>query len=311
LNPYFNQFYCTNVNSGGGCMETVLWRNFLGFRVDNGVATKVEDKGSGITNGMQFSASGEGVMWAGVMSPRGVTSPREKIKVGDPYLAKMRNATDGSVKTVPMSLGAFLVTHPAVIKVNNQTIDYSSAAPLGSRTNPWVVPDSGVLDMWFYRPQRTSVENSDPAGSKYIDLGGLDYGFSFEADPQFAEKVIKSRSIDYRLFGCGNKGAYTLSSPLTENTNDSSGGGDLWNLHDSSTDAAPASDRMLHVVLDLKKCVQSQSSKLYVDSTRLAQDRTLELQLQSAGANTTGGRSGAVQLISVQLPASAGSWATK
>ncbi|MFM8530284.1 MAG: thrombospondin type 3 repeat-containing protein, partial [Ilumatobacteraceae bacterium] len=303
MNPYFNQYYCTNVNSGGGCMEPVLWRSFLGYRVDNGVAAKVEDKVSGITNGMQFSASGEGVSWAGAMSPRGVANPRTKIKVGDPYLAKMRNATDGSVKTVPMSLGAFFVTHPAVIKVNDQPVDYTSAAPLGSRANPWIVPETGVLDMWFYRPQRTAIENSDPAGAKYMDLGGLDYGFSFEADPQIQEKVIKSRSIDSRLFGCGNKGAYTVSSPLSELSNQSGGGADLWNLHDSTTDAVPSADRMIHVVLDLKKCVQSQSSKLFVDSTRLAQDRTLELQLQAAGANTTGGRSGALQLISVQLPA--------
>jgi len=215
------------------------------------------------------------------------------------------------VKTVPMSLGAFFVTHPAVAKVNDTIVDYASTTPLGSRANPWIVPEDGILDMWFYRPQRTAIEGSDPAGAKYIDLGGLDYGFSFEADPQYPEKLVKSRSIDNRLFGCGNTGSYTVSSPITEITGKTSGGADLWNLHDESTDAVPAADRMIRVKLDLKKCIQSQASKLYVDSARLAQSRHFDLQLQSAGAETTGGRSGSVQLISVQLPASAATWATK
>ena len=311
LNPFFNKYYCTKTNSAGSCEAPVLWKDFLGFRVENGVGTKVEDKGSGITNGMQFNSSPEGVSWAGVMAPRGVTEPRTKIKVGDPYLAKMRSATDGSIKTVPMSLGAYFVTHPAATKINDKAVDYASATPLGSRSNPVMLSDTGVLDVSFYRPQRLAIDGSDPAGSKYIDLGGLDYGFSFEADPQLAEKVIKSRSIDNRLFGCGNKGAYTVSSPLTELTGASDGGADLWNVHDESTDAPPAADRLLRVTLDLKKCIQSQSSKLFVDSSRLSSDPILELQLQSAGAKTTGGRSGAVQSINVKLPATAATWASK
>ena len=312
MNPYFNQFYCTKTNSRGGCEVPVQWKDFLGYRVDNGVATKVEDKGSGITNGMQFSGGTEGVSWAGTMSPRGVTDPRSKIKVGDPFLAKMRNTIDGSIKTVPMSLGAYFVTHPAVVKVNDTAVSYSTALPLGSRYNPVVVPDSGVLDVWFYRPQRTAIDGSDPAGSKYIDLGGLDYGFSFEADPQINEKLVKSRNIDNRLFGCGDKGAYTAYSPLTEKTGGgSSGGADLWNLHDDSTDAVPAADRMVHIVLNLKTCIQSQATKLFVDSARLAVDPTMELQLQAAGANTTGGRSGSIQSMTIKLPAAATSWAAK
>ena len=214
-------------------------------------------------------------------------------------------------RSVPMSLGAYFVTHPAATKINDKAVDYASATPLGSRSNPVVLSDTGVLDVSFYRPQRLAIDGSDPAGSKYIDLGGLDYGFSFEADPQLAEKVIKSRSIDNRLFGCGNKGAYTVSSPLTELTGASDGGADLWNVHDESTDAPPAADRLLRVTLDLKKCIQSQSAKLFVDSSRLSSDPILELQLQSAGAKTTGGRSGAVQSINVKLPATAATWASK
>lgn len=312
LNPFFNEYYCPpeNQNSAGGCMEPVFWKDFLGFRVVNGKGSKVEDKGSGITNGMQFSSSGEGTMWAGVMKPRGITDPLAKIKVGDPYLAKMRNAKDGSIKTVPMSLGAFFVTSPAIVKVNDETVDYVADLPLGSRYNPVTVPTSGVLDIWFYRPQRLAIEKSDPTGSKYIDLGGLDYGFSFEADPQINEKVIKSRSIDERLFGCGKVDAYTVSSPISE-LNGSGGGATLWNLHDSTTDAVPSTDRMVHVVLNLKKCIQAQKSRLYVDSARLSSDPSLELQLQAAGADTTGGRSGSVQSISVSLPTVASTWAPK
>ena len=307
----FNRFYCTKVNSGGGCEHDVLWKDFLGFMVENGVGTKVEDKGTGITNGLQFKASNEGVYWDGGMSPRGVTNPREKIKVGDPYLGKMRSKADGSIKTVPISLGAFFVTSPAIVKINDRPVDYSTASPLGSRYNPVVVPESGILDLWWYRPQRTAITGSDPAGAKYMDLGGLDYGFGFEADPQIENKLIKSRSIDSRLFGCGNKGAFTTSGTVAEMTNDGSGGGDLWNLRDSSTDALPATDRLIHVVVDFKKCIQSQSSKLFVDTARLAVDPTIELQLHAAGANTSGGRSGSIQLFTVQLPSSAASWATK
>lgn len=311
LNPYFNQFYCPQTNSGGGCMTNVLWRDFLGFRVVNGVATKTEDKGYGITNGMQLNSSGEGTSWSGGMKPIGVTNPREKFKVGDPYLAKMRSASDGSVKTVPMSLGAYFLTSPAITKVNNDSIDYTAAAPLGSKSNPYPVPENGLLDMWMYRPQRAAIDGSDPAGAKYVDMGGLDYGFAFEADPQITEKLVKSRSIDNRLFGCGNKGAYTVASPAAEVPNNSSGGGDLWNIHDDSTDAVPASDRMIHITLDFKKCIQSQASKLFVDSTRLAVSRDMELQFHAAGADTTGGRSGSIQMIQLRLPASAAAWATK
>lgn len=311
LNPFFNKYYCTETNSAGGCTTPVLWKDFLGYIVDNGNGSKVEDKGTGITNGMQFSASNEGVSWVGVMSPRGVTNPRDKIKVGDPYLGRMRSKSDGSIKTVPMSLGAFFVTSPAIIKINEKTVDYATASPIGSRYNPVVVPDNGVLDFWWYRPQRTTIDGSDPAGTKYMDLGGLDYGFSFEADPQIDVKLIKSRSIDNRLFGCGNKGAFTVAGTVEEVANNGNGGGDLWNLHDSSTDSVPAADRMIHVVLDLKKCVQSQASKLFVDSARLAADPTMELQLQAAGASTTGGRSGSLQLFTIQLPATAAGWATK
>ena len=307
----FNRFYCREVNTGGGCMHDVLWKDFLGFMVDNGVATKVEDKGSGITNGLQFKASGEGVSWDGAMSPRGVTNPRDKIKVGDPYLGRMRSRSDGTIKTVPLSLGAFFVTSPAIVRINDSTVDYATAAPLGSRTNPVVVPENGVLDLWWYRPQRTAIQGSDPAGAKYMDLGGLDYGFAFEADPQIESKLIKSRSIDSRLFGCGNKGAFTTSGTVAEVANNGSGGGDLWNLHDSSTDAVPTTDRLVRVTVDFRKCVQSQSSKLYVDGVRLATDPTMEFQLHAAGANTSGGRSGSIQLFTIKLPASAAGWATK
>ncbi|MFM8791908.1 MAG: thrombospondin type 3 repeat-containing protein, partial [Solirubrobacterales bacterium] len=168
-NKPFNDLFCQGfVNSGGGCSKTILWKDFPGYIYDKTGYAKVVDKGEGIYNGMQLSSiDGNGYTWVGFMRPTLGANALSKIKTGDPYIVKVRDKATGAVREIPMALGAFFLTTPAVKSLGDTPIDYSKSSPLGSYSNPYVVGEDGIVKVTFYRPQRAAIDGTDPAGQKY------------------------------------------------------------------------------------------------------------------------------------------------
>lgn len=107
----YNNLYCTEFNSGGGCESSPLWRTVPGALFDaNFAATAVT--GTGIFNGLVRSVVGGNYGWAGAMQPRTGVGTLSKVVVGDPYILKLRTATSGAVTEMPVSLGGFLSPYP-------------------------------------------------------------------------------------------------------------------------------------------------------------------------------------------------------
>ncbi|MFM9083012.1 MAG: hypothetical protein ACKOQ7_03805, partial [Actinomycetota bacterium] len=88
--------------------------------------------------------------------------------------------------SVAGTLSPYFASIPALkeVEVNGQVknIDYASkslngpAATLGTRDNPILVPAANkTVKLTFWRPQRSGV--TDAGEGRYIDMGGLRYGF--------------------------------------------------------------------------------------------------------------------------------------
>jgi hypothetical protein len=307
-NKPFAALFCEGfTNSAGSCSKTILWKDFPGYIYDSSGYSKVVDKGEGIYNGMQFSSiDGNGYTWVGYMRPTLGANALTKMKTGDPYIVKVRDKATGTIREIPMALGAFFLTTPAVTALGDTAIDYTKPTPLGSYSNPYVVGDDGIVKVTFYRPQRAAIEGTDPAGQKYMDIGGLDYGFTLEADPNDRGISVITRDMNQRLFGCGNQGAYTLPQGFVEDTSKDDRGAVLWNVRDQSTDAVPSVDRSVTVTLNLKTCIANQKSKLTVDWARAR--GIMKINLIGAGTESTGGRNAGLTSFSVSLPKSADDW---
>ena len=156
------------------------------------------------------------------------------------------NMTKGGVITgsVAGTLSPYFASVPALkeVEVGGQvrTVDYSlksvngGGAAWGTQSNPFVVPaNNKVIKLTFWHPQRTGV--TDAGETKYVDMGGLRYGFYIGVN-----RVCDS-------------GAMT---PLSTSLTSSPSSGDFGHipLVDSSKDQAPASTNLLSFSVDLSKC---------------------------------------------------------
>lgn len=156
------------------------------------------------------------------------------------------NLTKGGVitKSVAGTLSPYFASVPALKEVTVagqvRTIDYSKkadnglAAANGTQSNPIVVPQSNqTVTLTFWRPQRSGV--TDAGETKYVDMGGLRYGFY----------VSVNRACD--------AGAMT---PVSSSLASSPAGKDLEHtpLVDSAKDAVPNSASTLSFTVDLTKC---------------------------------------------------------
>lgn len=156
------------------------------------------------------------------------------------------NLTKGGAvdKSVAGTLSPYFASVPALKEVTVagqvRNIDYSKKgdngpnAAIGTQSNPIVVPQgSQTVTLTFWRPQRSGV--SEAGEGKYVDMGGLRYGFY----------VSVNRACD--------AGAMTpVSSTLSAGTASK----DLEHtpLVDSAKDAAPNSANTLSFTVDLTKC---------------------------------------------------------
>jgi len=142
------------------------------------------------------------------------------------------------------SLSPYFASIPALkeVEVGGQvkTVDYAQkgangpAGALGTVGNPIIVPAANkTVKLTFWRPQRSGV--TDAGESKYVDMGGLRYGFYLGVN----------RVCD--------AGAMT---PVTAGLTSSPSAGDLAHvpLVDSAKDAAPNKANTLTFSVDLSKC---------------------------------------------------------
>ena len=156
------------------------------------------------------------------------------------------NLTKGGAidKSVAGTLSPYFASVPALKEVTVagqvRNIDYSKKgdngpnAAIGTQSNPIVVPQgSQTVTLTFWRPQRSGV--SEAGEGKYVDMGGLRYGFY----------VSVNRACD--------AGAMT---PVSSTLSAGAASKDLEHtpLVDSAKDAAPNSANTLSFTVDLTKC---------------------------------------------------------
>ncbi|MFM9226643.1 MAG: hypothetical protein ACKOQ1_08490 [Actinomycetota bacterium] len=308
----------TPLNSAGGCDESFPWREYPGTLFDSSNnGTKVDSSGGAVWNGLTRFANGSDPVWAGAIIPNVGTGLLDKVKVGDPYVLNLRSPS-GTVTQRPMSLGAFFVTVPVVttmqIGTETVTVDYTSTTPKGSNSNPFVLSDDGKMTVSFYRPQRAAIDGADAAGTDFVDLGGLRYGFILNAEGG-SWSALKATG-NQREIGCSSAagGAYTSVPTEMTRTPDSGPNADynfnLWPLTDTFVDARPDPTRFVTVTFDLKACVAElknapASRRAVVDTMST---RRLPVQLTAVGVDLSGGASRAAQTFFVTLPASASGW---
>ena len=156
------------------------------------------------------------------------------------------NQTKGGVITnsIAGTLSPYFASVPALkeVEVGGQvrSIDYSKKAvngaggAWGTQGNPLVVPaNNKTIKLTFWHPQRTGV--TDAGESKYVDMGGLRYGFYVGVN-----RVCDSGAI----------------TPLSSTLASSPLAGDFGHtpLVDSSKDQAPANTNLLSFSVDISKC---------------------------------------------------------
>lgn len=156
------------------------------------------------------------------------------------------NLTKGGAvdKSVAGTLSPYFASVPALKEVTVagqvRNIDYSKKgdngpnAAIGTQSNPIVVPQgSQTVTLTFWRPQRSGV--SEAGEGKYVDMGGLRYGFY----------VSVNRACE--------AGAMT---PVSSTLSAGAASKDLEHtpLVDSARDAAPNSANTLSFTVDLTKC---------------------------------------------------------
>ena len=247
----YNELYCTDLNSAGGCESSPLWRTVPGALFDaNFEATAVT--GTGIFNGLVRSVVGGNYGWAGSMQPRTGAGTLSKVIAGDPYILKLRTATSGAITEMPVSLGGFFITVPALKSVNGIAINYE--APLGTRDNPIVIDSDGIMDFSFWRPQRQSVAAAGET-SAFMDMGGLRYGLIFGSNDGDALVATGQQ----RETGCSSisGGAYeSVSAGIsrTPDTGDTQYRINLWPLTDTKSDSAASSSSDIDITFDFGKC---------------------------------------------------------
>ena len=113
-------------------------------------------------------------------------APSSAIGSGD--VITVATSSDGGVtwQQTPTTIEFVFVTVPAITSVTDTTgasnvVDYSSASPLGSSTNPMVVhpdPTSGhvVITFNFFRPQRAGLAGAGE--TPWMDIGHLWYALN-------------------------------------------------------------------------------------------------------------------------------------
>ena len=169
--------------------------------------------------------------------------PSTDVKPGS--LFTMNFSKGGLVtKSVAGTLSPYFASVPALkeVTVGGQVrnIDYALKAvngaggAWGTQGNPLVVPSGNkTITLTFWRPQRSGV--TDAGESKYVDMGGLRYGFYVGVN-----RVCDSGAI----------------SPVSSTLANSPGGQDVAHtpLVDSAKDAAPNAANTLSFTVDLSKC---------------------------------------------------------
>lgn len=333
LTRIINRFWCESVNSAGGCESTLLWRDYTGT-----IAVNTEDPDSSdnyiveagqdpIANGLTYSFSNGNGVWAGSMRPNVDpigTGVLEAFRFGDPYVLKLRNKDTGEITSVPMSLGAYFITVPAIKSANGEAVNYTDGSPLGTQANPIPVAADGTFSIEFWRPQRQAVagvdyEDDGSTDLRLMDLGGLRYGFIMGTNVDYRPSALIG-SYSGAEVGCTSNATAGIYSELPanlartpdESTEHPEYDKNLWPLTDRGTDGPSSDGRDLGFIFNMKKCVQyleqrnadyNSGATLNTSSTRL-----IPIQLTAVGIDLTGGASRAAQTFWVELPVSASSW---
>ena len=169
--------------------------------------------------------------------------PSADVQPGSLFTLNMTKA--GAITgSVAGTLSPYFASVPALKEVEAggqvRTIDYAlkggngPGAAWGTQGNPIVVPaNNKVLKLTFWHPQRSGV--IDAGETKYVDMGGLRYGFYIGVN-----RVCDAGAI----------------SPLSPTLTSSPSAGDFGHipLVDSSKDQAPANTNILSFSVDLSKC---------------------------------------------------------
>ncbi|NBO53531.1 MAG: hypothetical protein EBU84_02825 [Actinobacteria bacterium] len=335
LTSVFNRLWCTAENSAGGCESTVLWRDYTGTIVGNpnnaGSADNfaVEAGDDPVANGLTYSEMNGSGVWAGSMRPNVDpigTGVLESFRFGDPYVLKLRNKTSGEITSVPMSLGAYFITVPAVKSANGVAVDYASGTPLGTESNPIQVNSDGTFSLEFWRPQRQAVAGVDYAddGSsdlRLMDLGGLRYGLIMGTHVDYRPSALVGSYAGSEV-GCTSKesaGIYSdlptnLARTFDENLENPQYDKNLWPLTDRGADGPSSDGRDLGFTFDMKKCIEYLEERAthsnYENTATLdtSTTRKIPIQLTAVGIDLTGGASRAAQTFWVELPEDRSGW---
>ena len=327
----FNNLWCAgHLNSGGGCELQILWRDYLGSLIRNAndpesdQNVRVSDDGDDIHNGLTLSENNGSMVWAGSMKPNVGelgTGVLEQFRVGDPYVLKLRNKETGAIQSIPMSLGAFFVTVPALKSANGELVNYAEEFPLGTEANPIPVGDDGTFTIEFWRPQRLAVAGVDYAADDvegamdYMDLGGLRYGLIMNTDVEYRRSALVGSRSGAEV-GCTSAAANNIYVDLSANfarTPDTQGNPqwfmNLWPLTDRSTDGVTGSENVVSFTFNMVNCIEyleSRATAGYTDTSAtldISVTRKIPIQLTAVGIDLTGGASRAAQTFWVELPA--------
>ncbi|MCX6534690.1 MAG: thrombospondin type 3 repeat-containing protein [Actinobacteria bacterium] len=299
LGTGYNNLFCNAFNSGGGCESSPLWRTVPGALFDaNFQATAVT--GTGVFNGLVRSVVGGNYGWAGAMQPRTGAGTLSKVIAGDPYILKLRSAVDGAITEMPVSLGGFFITVPAIKSVNGIAIDYED--PLGTRENPIVVDSDGIMDFSFWRPQRQSVAAAGET-SAFMDMGGLRYGLIFGSNNG---EALVARG-QQRETGCTSApGEAYVSVPTginrTPDTGDTQYRINVWPLTDTKSDSAASSSSDIDITFDFGKCFDelaaAPSSRRF---TLTGSGNIVSVSLTAVGVDLGGGASRGAQTFYIDV----------
>lgn len=317
----WSRMWCKlELNSAGYCPEAYPWTEYTGSTFTaSGVGTKVDAGKDGVWNGLTRFVNNGDAVWSGGMIPNVTNDILQKVKVADPYVLRMRAKGTGVVTQRPMALGAFFVTVPVVTSATvggtTTDVDYSQSKPYGSNQDPIVLDDDGTFTITFYRPQRSAIDGADPAGTTFMDLGGLRYGLIMSAES--GDRSALTGTGNAREVGCTSKedaGTYAAIPSDFKRTPDNKerpeDNGNVWPLTDTFLDAVPNASRTLTITFNMKKCINELRNapaqrRAVVDFSRTHQ---VPIQLTAAGIDLEGGASRAAQTFYVQLPDSATGW---
>lgn len=213
---------------------------------------------------------------------------RDVFRAGDLYRVVLTSgSTEVSSRT--FSLPPYFISVPAIRDYTTNsvttTVDYNSLSPSSgsipgvSSGSPIALGADGLLSINFWRPQR------EPVGSEvgYQDFGALNYGVIIESAQAtcagYYTNVSADLSEDSSALGNGN-------SPLANQ------GANLNPLVDRIADRAASASNLLSFTVDLKSCLSRSGGS----------PGTYTVTLSAAGADLTGGRNTANQILYVTIP---------